>query len=309
MPVLGPSDRRTLRKRCLACTRRKIKACFNPNHFTALNSNLIQCEGGSPCLYCLKKKQKCVPQAAAAVSEAVFVNTSSLPPGGIDVSLRGKGIQKRTPKLCSNVPQDKSCSFMRYFFSGFLVRNDFGGPLDLDSITAHSRSSSSLYHASIAVGALDLSRKTYLCSAAELKDARMGALTAYRSSISSFQKDLETEGFLQGEASLWTTFFLGLFELMYDDTGQGFVKHFLYGTSRILQIRCPEAHLNGPGRSFFLTVRVFEVCRSLIYSEPTFLCQPSWRNLTNKIRDESGIWHPKEDLLDLMIDCSELSHR
>ena len=269
----------------------------------------MQCEGGTPCLYCLRKKQECIPQAAAARLDAVFVNTSSLASEGIVASLSDKGVKNRPTTPSSMAPQHKLNLFIRHFFSGFLVENEFGGSLDLDTITAHFQSSSSLYHASIAVGALDLSRKTHLCSAVELKDARVGALTAYRTSISSFRKDIETEGVLQGDASLWTTFFLGLFELMYDDTGEGFVKHFLYGTSRILQLRGPEAHLHGPGRSFFLTVRVFEVCRSLIYSEPTFLGQPSWRNLTHRIRDESGVWHPKEALFDLMIDCSELSHR
>lgn len=54
------------------------------------------------------------------------------------------------------------------------------------------------------------------------------------------------------------------------------MKHFLYGTSNMLRLRGPEAHLSGSGRSFFLTVRVFEICRALIYPEPTFLCRPEW---------------------------------
>ena len=97
---------------------------------------------------------------------------------------------------------------------------------------------------------------------------------------------------------------------MYDETGDGFVKHFIYGTSRILQLRGPEAHLTGPGRSFFLTARVFEICRSLIYEEPTFLVEDCWKSLTERIWDEnmSKDWHPKEALFDLMIECSALSH-
>lgn len=98
---------------------------------------------------------------------------------------------------------------------------------------------------------------------------------------------------------------------MYDVSGEGWVKHILYGTSKILQLRGPDAHLTGPGRSFFLTVRVFEICRSLIYSEPTFLCEPSWRSLMSRIWDETlnNSWHPKEVLFDLMITCSTLSNR
>lgn len=100
-------------------------------------------------------------------------------------------------------------------------------------------------------------------------------------------------------------------QLMYDVTGEGWVKHILYGTSKIMQLRGPTAHTNGPGRSFFLTFRVFEVCRALIYNDTTFLDQPSWRLLTKDIwSGQRGVeWHPKEALLDLMIPCSTLSMR
>jgi hypothetical protein len=98
---------------------------------------------------------------------------------------------------------------------------------------------------------------------------------------------------------------------MSDVTGEGWVKHMLYGTSKMLQLRGPEAHLTGSGRSFFLTVRVFEICRALIYSETTFLCHPNWVSLMIKIwsEDLNNTWHPKESLFDLMITCSALSHR
>ncbi|KAF7597155.1 hypothetical protein BBP40_009494 [Aspergillus hancockii] len=79
----------------------------------------------------------------------------------------------------------------------------------------------------------------------------------------------------------------------------------------MLQLRGPEAHISGPGRSFFLTVRVFEICRALIYSEPTFLRQPEWMSLMNKIwyNEVNNAWHPKELLFDLMITSSSLAHR
>jgi len=98
---------------------------------------------------------------------------------------------------------------------------------------------------------------------------------------------------------------------MYDVTGEGWIKHILYGTSQILQLRGPEAHLTGRGRSFFLAVRVFEVSRSLIYSQPSFLEEKPWKNLMDKIWEGTLIvdWHPKEALFDLMLECSELSQR
>jgi hypothetical protein len=66
---------------------------------------------------------------------------------------------------------------------------------------------------------------------------------------------------------------------MYDKTGEGWLKHILHGTSKILQLRGPQARLVDPGRGFYLIVRVFEICRSLIYSKPTFLGQPKWKSL------------------------------
>ena len=98
---------------------------------------------------------------------------------------------------------------------------------------------------------------------------------------------------------------------MFDITGDGWVKHILYGTSKILQLRGPEAHLTGRGRSFFLTVRVFEIVRSCFYPEPTFLGQHAWTSLMGRmwVGDRAAEWHPKEDLLDLLTSCSDLGHR
>jgi hypothetical protein len=98
---------------------------------------------------------------------------------------------------------------------------------------------------------------------------------------------------------------------MYDVTGEGWVKHILYGTSNIMQLRGPAVHATGPARSFFLTFRVFEVCRALIYNDSTFLDQPSWGLLMKDVWSGQGAvdWHPKEALLDLMISCSTLSMR
>lgn len=97
---------------------------------------------------------------------------------------------------------------------------------------------------------------------------------------------------------------------MYDITGDGWVKHILYGTSRILQLRGPKAHVKGAGRSFFLAIRVFEICRALIYSDSTFLSEKAWVNLSELIWDgEENDWHPKETLFDLMTLCSGLNQR
>jgi len=99
---------------------------------------------------------------------------------------------------------------------------------------------------------------------------------------------------------------------MVDVSGEGWVKHALFGTSRLLQLRGPEAHLKGCGRSFFLTIRPFEICRSIFFTQAgkTFLVQENWVSLRSKMweGDMMDDWHPKEELLDIMTSCSSLGN-
>ncbi|GFF97656.1 hypothetical protein IFM53868_09276 [Aspergillus udagawae] len=237
MAILGPLDRRTARTRCAACARRRIK-----------------CEGGPPCRYCIKRKQQCVPQEIQPQASLVFVNVSA-------PSKRSHCLSPATSlpvlRLCPKVSEGSPTLFVKHFFSDFLARNDFGGPLDLGTVISEFQRSPSLYQASIALGALDLSKRPLLTMPLGRKDASVGALTAYHTSIAQLKDEIVSNRGPR-DVNLWTTFFLGLFELMQDMTGEGWVKHFLYGTSKLLQLRGPEAHIAGPGRSFFLTVRVFE---------------------------------------------------
>lgn len=94
-------------------------------------------------------------------------------------------------------------------------------------------------------------------------------------------------------------------QLMYDPTGEGWVKHTMFGTSKILQHLGPEAFRSGLGLSFFNQMRMFEVSRALLFSESSFLVESSWMNLmhTHAILDDDV--HPIHNLLSLMIKCSD----
>ncbi|EPE33622.1 hypothetical protein GLAREA_06635 [Glarea lozoyensis ATCC 20868] len=157
---------------------------------------------------------------------------------------------KRTDsKIPNQITQDVSQNFISHFFTEYLIRNDFAsGSLDLDAIISNFQISPSLYYVLLAVGALDMS-KNPLSSPAARKSATTAALTSYQKSISSFRTDLQLTKLTQNDAALWTTFFLGIFELMCDISGEGWVKHILHGTSQILKARGPGAHLEGRGRS------------------------------------------------------------
>lgn len=210
--VLGPLDRRAVKTRCQACAKRRIK-----------------CAGPSPCLYCKKKKIKCFPQASEPSTNVVFVNTRARPdPGAAQVS---RGVRP--------TGQDAA---LTQFFTVFITRNDFsGGDLDMNAIVSCFQHSSSLYHAALAIGALDL--RSISSSPSDRRVVTAIALISYQISITNFSLEIQSSDIGENDAALWTTFFLGLFELMYDVTGEVWVKHILYGTSSILQFRGPEAHL------------------------------------------------------------------
>jgi hypothetical protein len=84
-------------------------------------------------------------------------------------------------------------------------------------------------------------------------------------------------------------------------------KHFQYGTSALLQLLGPQRCMVGFGRECFLTLRIFEISKALLYNESTFLSKSAWLDLVQTLRNNSGeIFNSKETLYDLMVCCSSL---
>lgn len=98
---------------------------------------------------------------------------------------------------------------------------------------------------------------------------------------------------------------------MYDDTGQGWLRHMLYGTSQLLQLLSPDGCSHGSGREFFLETRIFEIARSMLFSQRSFLSTPPWISLTSKVwlGDYAEDWTPKDSLFDLMTMVADLCIR
>jgi hypothetical protein len=162
----------------------------------------LQCEGGSPCLYCRRRKFTCAPQFTESQPSLIFVNQAPV----VD-------IEQPPSTLWPNVPQDTISRFANHFFTTFLVHNDFAGAsLDLDAIKSQFQSTPSFYHAAIAVGALDLG-SPHPSSIVRKGTSRLEALNAYRASIVEFQKEIQGTSSIESNACLWTTFFWGLFEV------------------------------------------------------------------------------------------------
>ncbi|CAI4213910.1 unnamed protein product [Parascedosporium putredinis] len=95
---------------------------------------------------------------------------------------------------------------------------------------------------------------------------------------------------------------------MHDPSGAGWLQHAVYGTSRALVASGPSHCLNGPSRNFFIQARTFEICRSVIFNEPSFLTEPEWMDLTLRLRNSNGsLQQPSQSaLLDLVVKASKL---
>jgi hypothetical protein len=115
--------------------------------------------------------------------------------------------------VCPKVKDDNVSLFINHFFSNFLVRNDFGGTLDHSTMISEFQNSPSLYHASIAVGALDMSRRPISFSSIKSRDAAMSSTMAYVTSLTQLHAEIEGEKAHRSDVSLWTTLLLGLFEV------------------------------------------------------------------------------------------------
>ncbi|KAF4500974.1 hypothetical protein FAGAP_2815 [Fusarium agapanthi] len=109
---------------------------------------------------------------------------------------------------------------------------------------------------------------------------------------------------------LWTTHLLGLFELMTDATGEGWIQHLVHGTSKALVTAGPTSCISGHGQRFFTEIRIFEVCRAIIFNEPTFLATADWRCLTREMRvKDQDNSDSLDELLDTIVSCSTLRVR
>jgi hypothetical protein len=63
---------------------------------------------------------------------------------------------------------------------------------------------------------------------------------------------------------------------MADTSGDGWAKHMLYGTSRLLQAASPQQMVSQSRRAFLDIFRIFEANRAILYGESTILSSLDW---------------------------------
>ncbi|KAM6519324.1 hypothetical protein FALCPG4_012967 [Fusarium falciforme] len=132
-----------------------------------------------------------------------------------------------------------------------------------------------LQQATVAIGALEASRRGYTSTSSGPESPQHLAFKSYNRSIQALQGQLQSPEALQSEGVLWCTFLLGLFELMSETSGERWIKHMLYGTCRIFQSKGPEK-LDPLSERLFEAFRLLEASRAIIYGGSTFLFQDSW---------------------------------
>ena len=165
-----------------------------------------QCEGGFPCTSCVRTCRRCTPpkpkKSMIVLKDVVPSNSiTSLEPGYLATN----------PNLTRPLQADLVSLYIGHFFSSFLPSNNFSGKIfdDIFDVRFLLQSSSSLRNALIAVAATDVRRQ----SLGPAKPAEGIALHFYRAAISSVRSELLNRNVIANDSVLWSTFFLGMFEV------------------------------------------------------------------------------------------------
>lgn len=121
--------------------------------------------------------------------------------------------QSPDPKV--TVPQHKHSLYMTYFFSTFLALNKLSTRFDAQPVLLLDLASRSraLHHCFVALSALHISQPNSTTRDECQKTTRYDAITAYQQSITILRVDLARPNRVPDETTLWTTFFLGIFEV------------------------------------------------------------------------------------------------
>ncbi|KAG6009199.1 hypothetical protein E4U21_003052 [Claviceps maximensis] len=325
MPV-GPFDARTKRSRCIACSASHLK-----------------CSGDVPCENCSRRRIACSFAARDPTKRLILVErgkqktvanwsltatSSSSSSSSSSCSSPFPLTVRNSKPTISRLPQNPIDEISRYlsFFDLFAKTNSFTGRgrTTGDEVKQlaelHSRRGSHVRHAMIAVGGMFAGRRN-LVDATARRETGLVALQHYLYSVTGLREAIDELEILsrtlqrekvqdQLVCILWTTLLLGLFELMNDRTGHGWQRHIIHGTCMALQASGPSSCRSGPGFAFFTQARIFEISRTILYNERTFLSEPGWVALSRELSNNGEyIWSPLDSLLDIMVMCSDLRVR
>ena len=159
----------------------------------------------------------------------------------------------------------------------------------------------------LALSSLDLESHKHIVERSTERHAR----GYYNSAVSSLRQELTSSATAYNLRNdlLWCTALLGIFELMSDATGNGFLLHFVHGTSMLLQIHGPRHYLQHGGHRFFHLARMLEMIRAVVFWNGTFLEDIEWRNAGEAMSADEEATQVFESLNTLIIRVSSLIRR
>ncbi|KAK1254718.1 hypothetical protein MKX08_008713 [Trichoderma sp. CBMAI-0020] len=227
--------------------------------------------------------------------------------------------KKQSPPSSGSSPSrlaDSALSYL-YYFDVFAKRNNFTGKQHLfaDEVKQLSglHSHSYLMDAMLSIGAIQ-AVKLNAPDVPPRNECLTTALEHYSKSIIGLRdaiNSLRKRDDSRQNTVLWTTLLLGLFELINDETGNGWQQHMTHGTAKALEASGPITCRAGPSQKFFVQARIFEVSRTILENDSTFLTQPEWMDLSRQMwtGEHGDEWHPLDSLLDIMVTVSKLRVR
>ena len=169
----------------------------------------MKCVGGFPCDHCTLTKRICSGRADSNGKRIPFID---------HFNRRGKILARSsTPNPTSSIVnlQHRRSQYVAYFFSHFLARNSFSGKpgADFAVLSSLAQVSPSLHYAVLAVSALHISEPNTRLRTQTQRLRRCDALEAYEKSVNLLRSDLARLSLAHDDSALWTTFFLGVFEV------------------------------------------------------------------------------------------------
>ncbi|KAM5350181.1 hypothetical protein ACJ41O_006686 [Fusarium nematophilum] len=269
----------------------------------------VACSGTLPCSNCQRRQINC--DFSSTIKSNALIDMGNGEPAGKPATLPpGYRFQAHLQR-----PKADETLYMFNYFDAFLLKNKFNQrsvfSADIIDLTQDSTSGTYLRDAVLSLGAMQ-AVKVGSPEGMNPSQSYAFALNHYSKSVAGLRGALGQFEASPGslESILWTTHLLGLFELMSDSTGQGWVQHLVHGTASALVAAGPLAFQSGRGSRFFLEIKIFEVCRAIVFNEETFLADPGWRNLSVSLRGTAeGRVHPLDALLDVIVSCSTLRVR
>jgi hypothetical protein len=172
-----------------------------PLHLLTPAHTAWKCQGGSPCEYCIRTKKQCEPQAVPQ-NETKFVSWTTSPQP-LQLAKLSVQVNERF--------EDTYLGYFSLFMQGCQFTQEFAN-FGAD-ILPLIQTCPPLREATIAIGALEASRRATVNSSREQQSPNQVAFGSYGKSIRELQSWLQSADTPSCQGSLWCTILLTLFEV------------------------------------------------------------------------------------------------